>query len=376
MKISPVRLIVLSALFFLSAVASSRGAEAETPYRAWLLELGAVPEDRVPKKVRKPSKHDIVYGWVNPCHAASDYYVPKDVQKEFGIPKAPLTYDRYVSFLLVDDYKKNKSSDLYALMLFSLDQMWRRDIPIPTSSDLVRVYKAGIGLEEEAVRLLAKAPLPPDEALALFEQYADVRLISLLKVPVEDKRYVETVRAWSDKEDFNLYGRFLLKQLLAGALPQRFQADLRDFTLQKVSSVPDWWQRLQMYMALRAIGDQKCWDAINGALLHDPVTETREQILLSLQEYPDSPTKIMDAVLKMTEGGGEKHYPVTPSRSLFGYEYRLAEYLKWANARPNLDDKTREKIQKGIDNLRRNPSAAGFIPKEKQSCRPLPAVHS
>jgi len=70
----------------------------------------------------------------------------------------------------------------------------------------------------------------------------------------------------------------------------------------------------------------------------------------------------MDAVLKMTEGSGQKHNAVMPSRMPAGYEYSLAEYLKWANSRPNLDDKTREKIQKGMDTLRRNPSTAGFLP--------------
>jgi hypothetical protein len=333
------------------------------------LELGSVPADRIPKGVIKPLWHGIVNGWVNPYCANSNYYVPQALQQEFGIPKSPLTYDRYVSFLLADEYKAHQSPDLYAAMLFALDEMARRNIPIPKTQDMIYVYQAGIGLEEEAIRLLAKSPLTPDDALALFEKFADVRLICLLKIPNNNARYLETIQAWSNKKDFDLYGRFLLKQLLTDASPQRFRDDLRNFTLEKVTSVtssdasyrPDWWKRLAMYKALISIGDARCWEAINSGLLHDPVTETREQILVSLKKDPDSPRHVIDAVLMMTEGREGKHQSDTPCRMPAGYEYTLADYLQWANSLPHLEESTQEKIRKGMENLRRNPRTGGFI---------------
>jgi hypothetical protein len=369
MRLAPATAAALCVAFILSSCALCAEPAPDSPYRSWLLELGAVPlEDG--SRVRKPSINDVVHGWVNPRHALSKYYVPVEVQEEYGLPKDALSYERYVSFLRVDEYAKEKSPELYAAMLFSLEQMLCRNIPVRDSQDIIRVYEAGIGLEEQAVSLLERATLAREEALALFERFEDVRLIHLLTPPEQDGPYMETLQAWSNKDGFDVYGRFLFKRLLAEAAPRRFQTDLRDFVIQNVASVkeihggrrPGWWERLQMYRTLIAIGDEQSWDALNEGLVSDPITETREQILLALRKHPQSVSRVMDAVLTMTEDTRTGHTAVTPSRMAAGYEYDLAEYLKWARSVPNLNEATRDKIRKASENLRRNPLTAGSIP--------------
>jgi len=365
MHFSSSAMVLLVGSCILVSVPALRGAEPGAPapsYRARLLELGAVPADRISRGARKPSRNDIVHGWVNPRHAGSTHYVPPAVQKEFGLPKAPLSYDRYVSFLLIDEYKKNKSTDLHALMRFSLSEMHRHGIVIPVSQDIIRAYEAGVGLEEAAIRLLGRCRLSAKGALALFERAADARLIYLLPVPGKDEDYLRTLVAWSNKKDFPQHGRFLLKKKLAHADPKRFQPDLREFTLRSLPPVAgkgvppsgSWWNRQAMYRELIRIGDRQCWDAINHALLHDPIVEVREQILFALQSVPDSPTKVMDTVLQMTEGRGTEAQAVTPCRGGYGYSHCLAGYLKWAESLPRLDKPTRAKIGKAAASLRRN----------------------
>ncbi len=370
MRLATVKMATLCIVLILDSSTPSAEPASDTPYRSWLLELGAVPAEGGGRGL-KPSRNDIVHGWINPRHALRDRYVPVAVQKEYGLPKDALSYDRYVSFLCAEQYKKHKAPDLYAAMLFALEEMLRRNIPVRVSQDMIRVYEAGIGLEEQAIRLLARAKLTRDEALALFERFEDVRLICLLKPPEQDGPYVETLRAWSNKDGFGIHGRFLLKRLMAEAAPKRFKTDLRDFTIKNVTSVKDnrdswhssgWWKRLKMYQTLIEVGDERCWDAINRALLNDPITETRERILLVLRKHPHSVTHVMPAVLKMTEDDGTEHRAATPSRMMGGYEYNLAEYLKWARSLPNLNEATREKVKKAIENLRRNPLIGGFIP--------------
>jgi hypothetical protein len=269
----------------------------------------------------------------------------------------------------VEQYKKWKTPELYAAMLFSLEEMLCRNIPVRDSRDMIRVYEAGIGLEEQAASLLTRAPLTRDEALALFERFRDFRLIRLLQPPEQEGPYMEALHAWSNNDGLDVYGRFLLKQLLAKKTPQRFQTDLRDFVIQNVIWVkedhaslrPGWWKRLQMYKALIEIGDERCWDSVRRALLNDPITETREQILFALRKHPETVNHVMDTVLEMTRDTGTGHKAVTMSRMAQGYEHDLGEYLKWAHSLPDLKEATHEKIQRAADNLRRKPLCAGFV---------------
>ncbi|MBW8016848.1 MAG: hypothetical protein FVQ82_11725 [Planctomycetes bacterium] len=346
-------------VILLSVVATSYCSAPKEPYRDWLFELGAVPADQIPNLHRRSlvkawGASGVVHGW---AYGRLTDRLPSNLKKKYSLPKAPLTYERYASFLCVEDYKKNKSTDLYAAMHITLEELYYQRIQIPSSEKIVNIYKAQIGLERRVLQLLeARSPLSTNETLALYEQFADSELISLIKL--SDEKDIDSADALSDKEDFDLYSRFLLKKFLARKLPKRFNLELCDFTANQVASINEHRHRIQMYRVLISFDEQQSWDTVNNALLHDPHEGMKEYVLsLWMEKENNSPVQIIDTVLQIAESAKPSDIYRIDKYGLF-FDRRLVAFLRWASLAGGLDVTTQQKVQKAFDNLIKNRPAA------------------
>ena len=146
----------------------SRPPAATSQYERMLYALGAFPVGKLtkhyytngnPGKVYSKGDRIDVDGWLPPFWAADGTYLTDAEKSAYGIPKAALRYDEYISMLDIVRYKQTRDPELFLVMRFALDELGRQRIAVK-KSDVLRVYEAQIDLEPFARPLLAGASVP------------------------------------------------------------------------------------------------------------------------------------------------------------------------------------------------------------------------
>jgi hypothetical protein len=273
-----------------------------------------------------------------------------DAEKaKYGIPKKPLSYEKYIGLLDIDTYKRTHDPKLFLVMRFTLGNMQSED-QLLKRDDFLRVYEAQVGLEQWAVRA-AKSPLACEDAMRLLKAYSDERLFDLLPPPrATDKAYIAFLVEQANAEKWSIYSRQKVHKLLVAFDPKTYRPTYRQFLLANVKTAKDGWERANLYDGLIEFKDEETLKATADGLLHDPVTECRESILSQLRQQGEV-ASVIDAVVAVVEGKGDPHGAVMPGRSANQWDDRLRDYLKWAKALKTLDKATAEKVDQAIAKL-------------------------
>ena len=285
-------------------------------------------------------------------------YLTDAEKAQYGIPKKPLTYEQYVAMLDIDTYRRTHDPMLFLVMRFAIESMGGEGVRRPKRRH-PPCLRGGIGLEEFAVRLL-RGQLSSADAMRLVRTYGDEKLFAVLPSPqTADKAYVAFLAEQAGAARWPITCRQDAFKLLFAMDENAYRTPYREFLLRHVPMAKDWWVRSRLYDGLVRLKDAKSMQAIREALLHDPITECREAILLDLQEQGEVASAI-DAVLIVANGQDEHPHPVTAGRFDTEWTYGQAEYLKWAKSQKGLDAETNRKVNEAFEILQgRRRMAAG-----------------
>lgn len=340
-------------------------------YEEVLYELGAFPVSKLtkpylndgnPGQVYFMGRRVDVHGWLSPYWVRTDSYVT-------GITKAPLRYERYVEIMDVETYQKTKDPLLFAIIQFTLNELHWRKINIKNPEDILKVYHAKMGLDNDALWLLKRRELIDGPMIAdLYRQYQDPLLFHYL-IPPE-----------SGQGDYRVF----LEQLLAdqkidaahrfAVYTQLYQSDkktnlagYKGFIFQNIERLSKWHDRYQMNEALLNIGDEESTEVVNQSLLNDPVTEVREAILFDLKEQGRI-DEFIETIHLLCLGKGKPCSGVSMNRRfLLGGEselsHELRDFLNWAKKKQNLKQETQHKIESALQALTIKRSQSKLRPK-------------
>ena len=254
-------------------------------HKSTLYALGAVPVSELDREFWSDEAGQAVYskgervdvnGWLSPYWAQSGSFLTDAQKKRYGISKEPLTYAEYVSLLDVEGYRRTKHPLQYTIMVFVLENMLSECIEIENCDDMIRVYEAGIGLEERALPLL-KGCLNSDQAIQLYNKHEDARLLDVFPVPQpEQEDYIEFLRTLAEREADTGWSAL---GLLYAMDKDTYKVAFRDFMIHRLRETDSLGKHVRMYRALAEIGDRESVQSLAASLLSDPVTEGREAIL-------------------------------------------------------------------------------------------------
>ena len=311
----------------------ARVADMSKEYEAVLHALGAVPVSALDKKFWGDETGRSLYlkgqrvdvnGWIAP-HWIKEGTLSFSEEKERAA--APLTFAQYVSLLDVEGYAATKEPLRYAVIAIALDKMLMEGAQIENPDVIIKVYEAGIGLEDRALRLL-KSRVSSDRAMQLYNKHGDSRLLDVFPVPrAQETNYIQFLREVATKESEK---GWLALSLLYAMDNTAYKEEFRDSLINRVRAVSNWAVRAQMCDALAGIGDRVSLDFLAGCLLTEPVTEVREAILRAAIARTLCSKELVRSVVQLARGFGQDHRPVTSSRMGDQWKFSLREYLTWA----------------------------------------------
>ncbi len=289
-----------------------------------------------------------VDGWLPPFETAE--YLTEAETAQYGIPKKPLRYEQYVAMLDIDTYERTLDPALFLVMRFTLESMWQNGVRV-RKEDILRVYEAKIGLEEFAVRLL-QGQLSSADAMRLVRTCDDEKLFAILPAPQSaEKAYILFLNQQANAVQWPIHCRQDAYKLLLALDETTYRKPYREFLLGHVRMAKDCWERVGLYGGLIQLKDEESMKAVREGLVHDPVTECREDILYSLQERGEV-TSAIDAILVIANEKDKKHGSVTVSRMSGQWSYMLNKYLEWAKSQKGLDARTLQKVDEAIEKLK------------------------
>ncbi|GEM_PF-3725274 len=328
-------------------------------YEEILYELGAFPVSKLtkpyndnghPGEVYSKGTREDVHGWLRPFWVDGSFYLTESEKNKYGIPKAPLSYERYLSFLDVETYQRTKDPLLFAIIQFTLEEFLYEKLEIKNPEDFLKVYHAKMGLDNLVLWTLEGRGLTGPMVADSYRQYQDPLLFRYL-IPPE-----------AGQDDYKAF----LKQLLAekqletmqrfAVFTQLYQADktthlagYKKFIFENVAQLPEWLDRSAMYAALIGIGDRESIEAVNHALLNDPIAQVRTFLLREL-ERQEKIVEYIETIHLLSLGRGQK-CEIEPYLSMPFFSSvenvltdSLETYLNWAKQNKTLNPKIKRKI--------------------------------
>jgi len=332
----------------------AKGQDMNEQYEAVLYSLGSVPVSKLEKKYWHDESGHAAYlknqrvdvnGWLLPFWAKSDAFLTDSEKERFGIPKAPLTFEGYVGLLDVDRYAESQNKRLYAIMAFVLENMLAEGIEFQNTEPIKKVYTAGIGLEERALKLL-KGRLNSDEVMMLYNTHKDARLLDVFPVPrPQESDYIAFLREVSEAQSAKGWTAFRQLYVMDRA---SYKAPFRDLLILKARKSDSWTDRMKMYEAIVDIGDETSLGALQSALMEDSVTEVRESIIYSILAKDMWSRELVKSVIQLAHGQGREHDTVTHSRMIDQWRYNLRSFLAWAGDNEHCDAQTKADISRSL----------------------------
>jgi hypothetical protein len=261
-----------------------------------------------------------------------------------------MRYEQYAAMLEIDTYKRTHDRLLLLVMRFALDSMATNNLHVK-KDDILRIYEARIGLEQQAIRLL-DGQLSIEDAMRMLRTYGDTNLFVIFPAPQpKDKAYIAFLNQQAGAAKWPIHCRQDAYRLLFALDERTYRAPFREFLLSHADTATDWWERAKLYGALVQLKDEESLKAVRRGLVHDPITECREDILYDLRKEGEA-TSAIDAILVIADGHDEMHHAVTVSRMPGEWSYNLNEYLKWAKSHKGLDAITLRKVDEATEKLR------------------------
>jgi hypothetical protein len=157
------RLLVYFTIFYLciSFINSFENKKSDK-FEQILHELGAFSYARERGKDRLYKRNIRIdfNGWISPY----DFELVKFSEKEKMKLKLPTSkermlewYRKYKSLLDIDKYKKSKDLNHLTIMKFLLEIAWAEKTKIDNKEKLIKLLKAGIGLELEILKVITNS---------------------------------------------------------------------------------------------------------------------------------------------------------------------------------------------------------------------------
>tara|TARA_R110002095_G_scaffold185025_1_gene162242 strand:+ start:3515 stop:4507 length:993 start_codon:yes stop_codon:yes gene_type:complete len=293
--------------------------------------------------------------------------------KHYGIPKAPLSYERYVELIDVETYRKTNDLLLAAIIEFTLDEFHWRKIKIKNPENILQIYHAKMGLDHDVLRLLKQCGLTGPEIASLYRQNQVPLLLRCLTPPESGQDdYIAFLENISSDKLLDAGYRFEAYSLLYQLDKQKYLAGYKAFLIKNVNQVSSWSDRCRMNPALLEIGDQECLQIVKQNLLNAPLFEVRTSILDSLKEQ-GIVAEFLDTIQLLAEGKGKAfrhglHFGNGPGMNEGDSEYKqvLRRHLSWARQQDNLTKAAQEKIQSSLYSLRIGKPAPKIRPKNSE----------
>jgi hypothetical protein len=334
---------------------------------AMLYELGAYPVSRLTREYPHDDSPEVVYGqptrvdvdgWLPPKAVRSAKYLTYQEKRAQGIPKPPLSYERYIEIMDTDAYQRTKDPRLFLVIKLALQEFRDREIVIKNPEDILKIYHARMGLDAEVLSLFKSRYTPGAVFARLYQRHQDPLVFRFLP-PVErgQAEYRQFLEQQLKDPQLKVKDRFFVYRRLYQADPQKHLAGYKAFIGEQIAQLPDWRDRTKMNSALSAIGDAESIEIMNRSLLNDPVAEVREWVLVV--EWMDRKRvhpAVVDTLLQIAEGKGK------PCRHVLPACYKIPEqgtelgpflydWLDWAREQPNLEQETKQKIERARELL-------------------------
>jgi hypothetical protein len=330
-----------------------------TDYNTTLYALGAVPLSAIAREFRSDETDRAVYlkgervdvnGWLSPYWVKSDQFLTGAERDRYVTPRQPLTYAEYAALLNVDEYKRTKNPQQYAVMAFVLETMLQEGITIENPEDIIKVYEVDVGLDDRVLPLL-KDRLNSERAMQLYQKRRDARLLDVFPVPSpEEENYIQFLHTMVEREPDKGWNALRLLYIMDKT---RYKEEFRDFTIRRVRETDSWVERLPLYRTLVEVGDEKSIQSLAKSLLSDPVTEDREAIIRTALAVNVYSKELVDSVVQLAKGLGDKHESVTPSRMADQWQLTLHEYLAWVKDNNFCDAASQNDVDEALELLKR-----------------------
>ncbi|MCA9015036.1 MAG: hypothetical protein KDA77_06855 [Planctomycetaceae bacterium] len=353
-------------------------------YEAMLYELGAFPVNKLRSKYRDPRHPGRVaftgpwridlQGWLYPEVVRTKGYLNEAEKKRYGIPKAPLSYQRYLSFIDIETYQQTKDPLLYNVIQFTFEELRDRKVKSEQPGDILKVYHPSEEWDFYFQLLLKNEQLSGPEVASLYRQHQVPLLLRCVTPPETGQdEYITFLEDISSDELLEACYRLDAYSQLYQLDKQKYCSDYKQFLIKNHFQPSEWADRCRMNQTLLEIGDQDCVRAIKQSLLNDPSTEVRISIFDYLREH-GIVDEYLDTLQLLAEGKGKEcsvdgRFVNRPGLAVGETEFSLAlkGQLNWAGQQKNLSKAAQEKIQNSLHTLRTGKPAPRIRPEGREN---------
>ncbi|WP_417388548.1 hypothetical protein [Gimesia sp.] len=264
-------------------------------YEAMLYELGAFPvrrlrsvhqDPRNPGHITSLTPHRIEFnGWLYPDVVRRNGYLNESEKARYGIPKAALPFERYLSFLDIETYEQTKDPLLEIVIQFTFDELYDRNVKSEHPGDLLKAYYPSEKWDFYFLRQLKKEPFSGPVAARLYQRYRARVVLRFLTPPESGQdEYLASLKRLLTEPGLNASYRHVAFSLLYQWDQGQYRAEYRKFLIQSTEQAPEWPDRSRMNRALLEFGGEDCFAVVRRSLVNDPIYEVRTGILDDLQE--------------------------------------------------------------------------------------------
>ncbi|QDV21472.1 hypothetical protein Pan153_61600 [Gimesia panareensis] len=264
-------------------------------YEAMLYELGAFPvrrlrsvyqDPRNPGHVNSRGPYRIEFnGWLYPDVVRRNGYLNESEKERYGIPKAALPFERYLSFLDIETYEQTKDPLLEIVIQFTFDELYDRNVKSEHPGDLLKAYYPSEKWDFYFLRQLKKEPFSGPVAARLYQRYRARVVLRFLTPPESGQdEYLESLKRLLTEPGLNASYRHVVFSLLYQWDQEQYRAEYRKFLIQSTEQAPEWQDRSRMNRALLEFGGEDCFAVVRRSLVNDPIYEVRTGILDDLQK--------------------------------------------------------------------------------------------
>lgn len=308
-------------------------------YESQLYKLGSFPVKKLTEpywdnhhhgKVYSKGQRIDVFGWLPPDVVYQ--YLTEEEMLKYGLPKKPLSYNEYISFFDIPEYEKTKNPVLIALFIFTLDELKNKSIDIKDPADIINIYEADIGLEENALEVLTEC-FSYSDWMKFYKKYKDPLIVDFLPVPVnKNDEYSNFMYSFLSVNSIDTMQHFFLLKKLYSSDNERFSSEYKNFIIKNINGRSNnWIDRLYFVYAMVDIQDADLIKMINDLLLNDPSTNIRERLLYLIQEkgaYSD----YFETAFLLAKGEGKPHSITAISSNSSCLNWQLIEYFEWVKS--------------------------------------------
>ncbi|QDT45725.1 hypothetical protein Pan241w_58530 [Gimesia alba] len=330
-------------------------------YEAMLYELGAFPVNKLTRPYFNQGRPGEVYankgrrgdvhGWLPPERVRKGGYLTASEKKRYGIPKASLPYQRYLSLIDIGTYQKTKDPLLHSIIQFVFDELHERKVKSPTPGAILSVYQPSKEWDHKFLWQLKSEALSGPDVARLYQRYRVPLLLRCLSLPEkEPENYVRFLEQISSDKGLHGGYRFEAYKQLYAWDQEQYRSGYKAFLIKQTEQTPDVLDRCFMNEALLKLGDEDCFAVVRRSLVTDPIYDVRISILRNLKKL-DLQHLFLDPIQVLAEEKAKEcrhywHFGNGPGMDVGETEmYHLLKGLLFVSSKRDLSEETVQKIQ-------------------------------